>query len=100
MVCVAVADSLLRGGDANGGGGVQGTNGENAERDVPQSGGGGAIGVLSHGRGGGEGGEHVPTLCVAQAKAVGGGEEGAHVAGPTGSVAVRGADVGDQQDVP
>ena len=45
MVCVAVANGLLWGGDAHGGGGVQGTYGENAEQDVPQSGGGGATGV-------------------------------------------------------
>ena len=58
-VCVAIADGLLWGGDAHGGGGVQGTYGEIAERDVPQSGGGGAQGVLPCGRGGAEGGEHV-----------------------------------------
>ena len=41
----------------------------------------------------------MPTLCVAQVKAVGRGEEGAPVARPTGGVAGRGAHVGDQQDV-
>ena len=102
LVCVAVAEGLLLGGGGGGGaggGGVQGTYGENTEQDMPQSGGGGATGVLSRGRGGAEGGEHVPTLCVAQAKAVGGGEEGAHVARPIGGVAGGGAHVGDQQDV-
>ena len=99
MVCVAIADGLLWGGDAHGGSGVQGTYGENAEQNVPQSRGGGAAGVLSRGRRGAEGGEHVPMLCVAQTNAVVGAEEGAHLAGPTGGVARRGAHVGDQQDV-
>ena len=40
-MCVAVADGLLWGGNAHGGGGVQGTYGENAEQDLSQSGGGG-----------------------------------------------------------
>ena len=83
MVCVAIADGLLWGGDAHGGVGVQGTYYNNAEQDVPQSGGGGATSLLSCGRGGAEGGEHVPTLCVAQTKAVGGGAERAHVGLPT-----------------
>ena len=58
-----------------------------AEQDVPQSGRGGETAVLSRGRRGSEGGEHVPALCVAPAQTVGGGEEGVHVARPTGSVA-------------
>ena len=44
-------------------------------------------GVLSRGCGSGERGEHVHTLCVAQTKAVGRGEEGAHVARATDGVA-------------
>ena len=41
----------------------------------------------------------MPALCVAPMTAVGAGEEGAHVARPTGSVAGGRAHVGDQQDV-
>ena len=43
--------------------------------------------------------ENMCPLCVAPTKAVGGGEEGTHVARPTGGVAGGGAHVGDQQDV-
>ena len=43
----------------------QGTHGEDAEQDVPQSGRGGETGVLSRARRGSEGGGHVPALCVA-----------------------------------
>ena len=74
MVRVAVADGLLWRRDAQGGGGVQGTHGEDTEQDVAQSGRGGETGVVSRRRRGAEGGEHVPALCVAPAKAVGGGE--------------------------
>ena len=98
-MCDAVADSLLWRRDAHGGGGVQGTHGEDAEQDLPQSGGGLETGVLSRGRIGAERGEHVPVLCVAPTKAVGGREEGAHVARPPGGVAGGRAHVGDQQDV-
>ena len=59
----------------------------------------GGTDVLSRGRGGAEGGGHVPTLCGAQAKAVGGREERVHVVHPTVGVAGAGANVGDQQDV-
>ena len=41
----------------------------------------------------------MPALCVALTKAVGGGEERAHVARPTGGIAGGRAHVGDQQDV-
>ena len=41
----------------------------------------------------------MPALCVTPTKAVGGGEEGAHVARPTGGVASGKAHVGNQQDV-
>ena len=41
----------------------------------------------------------MPTLCVALTTAVGGREEGTHVARPTGSFAGGEAHVGDQQDV-
>ena len=99
MVRVAVADGLLWRRDADGGGGVQGTHGEDAEQDVPQSGRGGETGVLSRGCRGAEGGEHVPALCVVPAKAVGGGEEGTHVARPTGGVTGGRAHAGNQQDV-
>ena len=99
MVCDAVADGLLWRGDAHGGGGVQGTHGEDAEQDVPQSGRGGETGVLSRGRRGAEGGEHVPALCVAPTKAVGVGEKRMHVARPTGGVAGGRAHAGNQQDV-
>ena len=97
MVCVATANGLLWGGDTHGRGGVQGPYGENNEQDLRQSGGGGATGVLSCGRRGAEGAERVLMLCVAWTKAVGGCEEGAHVARPTGGVAGKGAHVGDQQ---
>ena len=41
----------------------------------------------------------MPALCVAAAKAVGGKEEGTHVARPTGGVAGRRAHAGNQKDV-
>ena len=41
----------------------------------------------------------MPTLCVAQTKLVGDGEEGARVTRPIGGVAGGGAHIGDQQDV-
>ena len=41
----------------------------------------------------------MPTLCVAQMKAVGGVDKRAHVARSTGNVAGGGAHVGNQQDV-
>ena len=99
MVCVAIADGILWGGDAHSGGGVQGAFGKNAEQDMPQSGGAGAPSVVPCSHGGAEGGEPLPTLYVAQTMAVGDRKEGAHVARPTGGVAGRGAHVGDQQDV-